>query len=395
VVAVGNEAQRQRETREEQRPCVQVGDRAPAREADAGHAMVEVLAVGPVYRLLVLQPLEHDERRVQERDGEQDQRQHQGHDGGRLDGRLDGDHAHQQAEQVGAAVAHEALGRREVVDQEAERGTGGERSQHSGLLAVQIEGDHRHRRGDDRADARRQAIDAIGEVDDVHHHDEPEHGHQGPGVGDARVWEVQQPDERQRDRLHRDSVVHDDHRRHDLAGELHGGRKLEAVVERPDEGDHRGRQQHAMPQLVIALVAAGQPDQRRDERSGEDRQSPEQRRGTLRQAPLARLVDRADGPREAHREWRQQRGHARGDEKGVKRVELVRMRHRLAHSIAGLGVGKRLRADGGPVGGSRTAGCQGRLRGHAWRLAVASAAGRQLRLDLSDGFKRRANDDQQ
>jgi hypothetical protein len=64
VIAIGNEAQRQRKPGEHQCPRVQVGDRAPAREADARHAMVEVLAVWTVDRLSVLQPLEHDERSV-------------------------------------------------------------------------------------------------------------------------------------------------------------------------------------------------------------------------------------------------------------------------------------------------------------------------------------------
>ena len=132
VVAVGDEAQRQREPGEHQRPGVEVGDRAPAGEADARHAVMEVLAVGGVDRAPVLQPLEHDESRVEERHGEQDQRQHEReHDFG-LDGALDGEAAHQQAEQVGTAVAHEARGRGEVVEQEAERGAGDDRGEHAG-----------------------------------------------------------------------------------------------------------------------------------------------------------------------------------------------------------------------------------------------------------------------
>jgi hypothetical protein len=73
VVGVGHEAQREREPGEHQRPRVQVGDRAPAGEPDAGHAMVEVLAVGGIDGTAVLQSLEHHERGVQERHGEQDQ----------------------------------------------------------------------------------------------------------------------------------------------------------------------------------------------------------------------------------------------------------------------------------------------------------------------------------
>jgi hypothetical protein len=222
---------------------------------------MEVLAVGAVERLFVLQPLEHDEGRVEERHGEQDQRQHERDDGRRLHGRLDGDHAHQEAEQVCAGVAHEARSRREVEDQEAERGAGGQRREHGRLLAAEVERDHGHRAGDDRADARREAIDAVGEVDDVHHRDEPDHGQHRAGVRDACVRERERADERQRDRLHGDAEVHDDHRRDDLTGELDDRRQLVAIVDRADERDHAGGEQHAVPQLMFFAEAARKPDQ--------------------------------------------------------------------------------------------------------------------------------------
>jgi hypothetical protein len=145
MVRVGDEAQGEREASEHQRPGVQVGDRAPVGEADAGHPVVEVLAVGLIDRLAVLEALEHDEGRVQEWDREQDQGQHERDDGGRLDRRLDRDHAHQQAEQVRAAVAHEAGGGREVIEQETERRPSRQRRQHARLGAVEVEGDHRQR----------------------------------------------------------------------------------------------------------------------------------------------------------------------------------------------------------------------------------------------------------
>ncbi len=213
MVRVGDEAQRQREPGEHQRPGVQVGDRAPVGEADPRHPVVEVLAVGLVDRLAVLQPLEHDEGRVQEGDRQQDQGQHEGDHRRRLDRRLDRYHAHQQAQQVRAAVAHEARRGREVVEQEAECCSGRERRQHARLCAVQVEGDHRERHRDDHAYTRRQAVDAVGEVDDVHHRHQADHRQHRSGVRHAGVGEVQFADERQRDRLHRDAEVHDDHRR--------------------------------------------------------------------------------------------------------------------------------------------------------------------------------------
>jgi hypothetical protein len=332
VVAVGDEAQCQRHASEQQRPCVEIGDRAPAGEANARHAVVEVLAVGAVERLPVLQALEHHEGRVEKRHREQDQRQHERHDRLGLDRGLDGDDAHQQAEQLRAAVAHEAGRGWEVVDQEAERRTGGQRCEHAGLLATEVERDDRHRGGDYRAYARRETVDAVGEVDDVHHHHQADHRQHRSRVGGARVGKRQRADERQRDRLHGHAEVHDDHRGDDLAEQLERGVQVEAVVEGADERDHRGGEQHAVPQmrLLFAGVARRQPDQPRDERTREDREPAEKRRGTLREAALAWLVDCADGPREAHREGGQQRGDDRGGQEGEKGVELRWVHHRLA-----------------------------------------------------------------
>jgi hypothetical protein len=330
VVAVRHESKRQRETREQQRPRVQVGDRAPVREADAGHAVVEVLAVGAVDRLPVLQALEHDERRVQERHGEQYQRQHERDDRRDLHGSLDRDHPHQQPEQVGPTIAHEARSGREVIEQEAERSPGGERREHARLRAGQVEGDHGHGRGDDHADACRQAVDAVGEVDNVHHHHQTDHREDRPGVGRAHVGEVQLADERQRDRLHGHAEVHDDDRRENLTGQLQARRQLEAIVERTHQRDHRCADEHAMPQFGRFLAEARRkPDQPGDKGPSEDRQAAEQRLGTLRQAALAGLIDRADGSRQAHRDRSNQGGHRRRRQEGVKRVELVQVRHRI------------------------------------------------------------------
>ena len=334
VVAVGDEAQRQREAREQQRPRVQVGDRAPAGEADPRHAVMEMLAVGAIQRLSVLQALEQHEGGVQEGHREQDQRQHERDHRGGLDGRLNRYHPHQQAQQVGPAVAHETRRRREVVEQEAERGAGGEGRQDRRLRAAQIEGDDRHRRGDDRAHPRRETVHAVGEVDHVHNRHEADHRQQRAGVGDARVGEREFADEGQRDRLDGHAEVHRDHRRHELPDELHRRMQVEAIVEGPHDRDHGRREQHAVPQLGLVFPqvddAGRQPDPARDERTGEDRQPAQQRRRAFGEAAVARFIDRADEPRQAHRERRQQGRHGGGDKKCVKRVELVRMRHRLS-----------------------------------------------------------------
>jgi hypothetical protein len=157
--------------------------------------------------------------------------------------------------------------------------------------------------------------------------------------------------------------VHDHDSRDQLAGELHRGVQIEAVVERADERDDPRTEQHAVPQLRrLRAVSRRQPDQAREQHSAEDREPSEQWRGTVRETALARLVDRADAPCDAHRHGGQQRGHGRGEEEGVKRVELGWLRHRVTHSIARAGV----------VSGARP--LRGRGRGHAGEALVQRVA---------------------
>ena len=57
----------------------------------------------------------------------------------------------------------------------------------------------------------------------------------GPAFVTPAFGKRELPDERQRDRLHRDAEVHDDHGGDHLPDELDGGMQVEAVVESSDE----------------------------------------------------------------------------------------------------------------------------------------------------------------
>ena len=175
MVRVRDEPQRDGERRQRHRPGVQVQDRPTLAEADAAEAVVEVVRIRPVERPAVLRPLEHDERRVEERDREHEQREQQREHGRGLHETLDRDAPEQQAKQVRPAVAHVHARRVEVVDQEPERRARGDRREHPGVVAGQVERDDRERDRADRAHARRQAVDAVGEVDDVHDGDQADH----------------------------------------------------------------------------------------------------------------------------------------------------------------------------------------------------------------------------
>jgi hypothetical protein len=224
------------------------------------------------------------------------------------------------------------------VHQEAERRAGGDAGEHGRRRAVQMPGvvqvdrDHGQRERDDRAHPRGQAVDPVGEVDDVHERHETHGRDRRAGVG-----KVQLAEERQRYQVHDDAEVHCDERRRDLSSQLEHGRQLEAIVERPHRGDERRRQQDPVP-LPAFRTRRGQPDHPRHERPAEDRQPPQQWRRPIRQPALAWPVDRPHRPGQAHRQRRQQRGHGGRNQEGVEHVELSQMRHHTVLSIAGAGV---------------------------------------------------------
>ena len=110
----------------------------------------------------------------------------------------------------------------------------------------------------------------------------------------------------------------DEHeRRGDLPGELDPAPSSRqssiaptAVMTRRAAEDARHRRRHR------------QEEQRGDEHGGEDRQPAEQRRRLAREPALLDGVDRADAPRQARDERRQQRGHGERDEEAEQRVVL-------------------------------------------------------------------------
>ena len=190
--------------------------------------------------------------------------------------------------------------------QEAERRAGGDRSQNAAGVLLEVERDDRERRGDDRADPRRETVDAVGEVDHVHHRDEADHGQRGAGLREREGAE-----ERKRDVGHVDAAAYRDDRREDLPGELDRGMEVEAVVERADQRDHRAGSEDPRPgeahevcvvhavrqQHLGARQRTAQPDLARHRHRREHREAAQPRCLAVREATLARLIDRPDAAR--------------------------------------------------------------------------------------------------
>ena len=156
------------------------------------------------------------------------------------------------------------------------------------LRAPEVERDDRERDGADRAHARRQPVDAVGEVHDVHHR---RRGRSPSARPPSRVPKSSAP---------RNGSVTCSTRTPESTGisaaatwpaQLDRRRQLEAVVERADER-RSARAPSRMPRRL--LVASGSQISAADEHAGEDRQAAEQRRAARREPALARLVDRAD-----------------------------------------------------------------------------------------------------
>jgi hypothetical protein len=198
----------------------------------------------------------------------------------------------------------------------AARGAGGE---DRGVAAVQVEGDDREGERADRADPGGEAVDAVAEVDDVHHRHQADDRDRAGGAA-----EVHRAQERRRDVADLDARADRDDRRDDLTGQLDRRVQVEAVVDRADERDQRAADEDADE----AVVGAGRrldEQQPGDQRARVDRQPAEQRRGLAAQAARLRLVDRAHPPGEARRQRRQDHRHRERGNEGVDRVEL---RHR-------------------------------------------------------------------
>jgi len=248
--------------------------------------VVEVRAIGQVDRLAVLDPLRDHEPGVEDRHGENDQREYERDDRVRLQRALHGDRREEVAEQVRAGVAQEDGGRVKAVAQVAERGAG--RDGREDRRGVPVERQRDHPEGDrrDRADPRSQPVDAVDEVHDVHHRDDPRDRQRI-----RQVAELHTPDERHCEVLHPHAAGHRNHRREDLAQQLHVGRQVEQVIRRADNGDHRRAGQD--PARLVGRVeeheAAGSD-------RGEDRHPAEARRREDMETALARRVDRADPP---------------------------------------------------------------------------------------------------
>ncbi len=87
----------------------------------------------------------------------------------------------------------------------------------------------------------------------------------------------------------------------------------------------------AAARIAFSPVVVGQEEDARDERAGEDREAAEQRGRVLREPDVLLLVDRADPPREARCEGREDGRHGEGDQRGEDGLGD----HGCGHRIAG------------------------------------------------------------
>jgi hypothetical protein len=296
--------------------------------------------VRAVDRPPVLDSLRDDEAGVEDRHGEHRQREEEGHHGVRLERALHGDHRHQVAEQVGARVPHEAGSRREAVAQEPERRARRDRREHAGRVTVEGERDHRQRGGGDQADAGRQAVDPVDQVDHVGDGDDAEDGQYLTEVDRADAGRVE---ELHRARVHateegqgevrdRHPVRDRDDRRRDLAEQLHPRGQVDQVV---DDAD--GRDRDRPNQDRAGLLVPGQEDRAAYQHRDQHGEAAELRRRHLVQAALVGDVHRADpgGQRLGGRDQGPDRGT--GEDEGEKGVERVGHQAPPAEAPAGDG----------------------------------------------------------
>ena len=184
----------------------------------------------------------HDgEGRVENRQAECEDRHDQRNRRGALDGADDRDAREHEAEELAARVAHEDLGRIEVVVEEAEGCACESGRQHGDEDDALLQGHEEDRDGRNRRDACGEAVEAVDEVDRVRQADEPEDCRR-----DGEELEVDVVAERVRDEVDADIKGKDEHTgRDDLAQEFHLGRQIDVVVDEADDEDDRAADQEA------------------------------------------------------------------------------------------------------------------------------------------------------
>ena len=215
-------------------------------------------------RAAVLEPLEHHERRVEDRHGEHEQRRDERDRRGGLEHAVDRQGGEQEAQRERPGVAHEDLRRVVVVEQERQRRAAHDRRQHRGVRAPEGGREDRERRR-----PRSPTIPAASEsmpsirftrfASSAIHRTVSGYAIQprskSPMPGSVR-WSkrhVEAGDRDQRDQRHAD--------------ELAAGGDAVEVVEEPERGD----EQRADEDAEVGAVEVDQ-DRRRDQDPGHDRQ---------------------------------------------------------------------------------------------------------------------------
>src|SRR5690606_22179183 len=251
----------------QERPRVHDQHGLAVRVTDVHQPVVQVAAVGRERRHAVGRAADHgrdqvDEREHQDGGGHQQRQQHAEPVDALDDRRLDRHHRDQrrgqhQPDQHRAGVAHEDLGRVEVVRQEAQArpdehggdGGGGGDAVTADVVA-EVDGVGPGGHGGDADDAGRQPVEAVDEVDRVdrdHHHEDRDDGAQVvvEAGGAAPVL-------RQRDVREPQPVVDQDPGGGDLPGELDEGVHAPPVVQEAGHRDQAAR--HDQGQDRVAVV---------------------------------------------------------------------------------------------------------------------------------------------
>ena len=150
------------------------GDGLLLAEAHVDKPVVNVAAVGLHRALVVRHAADDREADVKDRQAQDQEGHGKGDDRVGLKQALDRDRGKDEAQEGGARVAHEDLGRVEVIGHEAEAGAGQSRHHDGDLRIRDHEGNDQqvHRR--DRGDAAGQTVEAVDKVDRVRDRNDPD-----------------------------------------------------------------------------------------------------------------------------------------------------------------------------------------------------------------------------
>ena len=286
-------------------------------------------SVGGHGALAVGHPAEDGEAGVKDGQAQHEEGDRKGDDGIGFEQPLDGYHRQDEAQEGGAGVSHEDLGRVQVIGKKADASAGQGGHEEGYLRFGHREGDDQHGHGADGGHAAGQPVQSVDEVDRVGDAHDPDHG-DGDGQPAQRPVGVTAEDVGVGEDVDPVAHEHGDEGGQDLDQEFrHGGQGVDVVEDAQDDDDH-SPQEHPPER-----GGQGDKDQGAEDKAEEDGQSPHPGDGVVvHPAVVPGHVHRTDLKGQGADHRRGDKGHhSGGEQRGGHRADYREFNRRQHEAV--------------------------------------------------------------